>query len=98
MQWIKFLNLQNNWTSVKFKMFPNYYWKCLKRHVSYVHKPAWQPCSLHGAYSFVLALACFNIGSCDATTSASADVTLMRRPVVMPMMLPFSSVQSLSHV
>ena len=34
MQWIKFLNLQNNWTSVKFKLSPSYYWKCLKRHVS----------------------------------------------------------------
>ena len=47
-------------------MFPSYYWNCLKRHVSYVHKRAWQPCSLHGAYSFVLALTCFDLGSCEA--------------------------------
>ena len=68
------------------------------RDMSHVHKSAWQPRSLHSVYSFVLTLACFNLGSCEAPTSASAGVTLLRRAVVISMMLPLSSVQSLSRV
>lgn len=94
MQWIKFLNLWNNWTSMKFKMPPSYYWEFLKGHVYSAHKPDWQPRLLHGVYSFVLALVCLNLGSCKASASAPADVTLVRRPVVMPTMLPLDGLQT----